>query len=140
MGSIRHRPRIPTVPAPQAAAAAAPAVSEEDSFESLRLAFHARLESERVHFVTLSAALARAEENPAWIFEDLVYRAHRLQGGAAIFEESAVALAASKLESAAVTAAQSRAENTDERVWAALQDLVKLMGNLDTARGMAHAQ
>jgi mevalonate pyrophosphate decarboxylase len=140
MGSIKRRPRIP---AQQAATAAAPtrsvAVDKEDRFESLRQAFHARLESERVHFVTLSAALARAEENPARIFEDLVYRAHRLQGGAAIFEESAVALAAGKLESAAVVAAQSRADNTNEEVWAALEALVKLMGNLESVRGMARA-
>jgi chemotaxis protein histidine kinase CheA len=144
MGSINRRPRIPQK---QADAAAAPArtaairsaVGKEDSFESLRQAFHARLESERVHFVTLSAALARAEENPAWIFEDLVYRAHRLQGGAAIFEESEVARAAGKLESAAVIAAQSRADNTNEEVWAALEALVKLMGNLESVRDMARA-
>jgi hypothetical protein len=140
MGSIKRRPRIP---AQQAGTSAAPvrsaAVDKEDSFESLRQAFHARLESERVHFVTLSAALARAEENPAWIFEDLVYRAHRLQGGAAIFEESEVALAAGKLESAAVVAAQSRADNTNEEVWAALEALVKLMGTLESVRGMARA-
>lgn len=143
MGSIKRRPRIP----PQAGAAApVEAVSlrtaageREDSFESLRRAFHARLESERVHFVTLSAALARAEENPAWIFEDLVYRAHRLQGGAAIFEEAEVAVAAGKLESAAVIAAQSRADNTNEQVWAALEALVKLMGSLESIRGMARA-
>jgi HPt (histidine-containing phosphotransfer) domain-containing protein len=97
------------------------------------------LESERVHFVTLSAALARADENPIWIFEDLVYRAHRLQGGAAIFEESAVARAAGRLESAAGAAAQSRAGNTDEDVWSALEDLVKLMGNIDSVRALAHA-
>jgi hypothetical protein len=142
MGSIRRRPRVPAVPAPAVAAPATvqgETISKEDSFESLRQVFHARLESERVHFVTLSAALARAEENPVWIFEDLVYRAHRLQGGAAIFEESEVALAASKLESAAVTAAQSRAGNTDEKVWAALEALVNLMGNLDSVRGLAHA-
>jgi hypothetical protein len=127
------------LPAAGTPAASAPPVDKEDSFESLRLAFHARLESERVHFVTLSAALARAEENPVWIFEDLVYRAHRLQGGAAIFEESAVALAAGKLESAAVSAAQSRADNTDEQVWAALEALVKLMGNIDSVRAPALA-
>jgi len=117
----------------------AAAIDRDDGFESLRQAFHARLESERVHFVTLSAALARAEENPVRIFEDLVYRAHRLQGGAAIFEESEVALAAGKLESAAVMAAQSRAGNTDEEVWAALEALVKLMGNLESVRSMARA-
>src|ERR1700761_6159054 len=126
MGSIKRRPRVPAKPAPstavpiRSAPCKAATENKEDSFESLRHAFHARLESERVHFVTLSAALARAEENPAWIFEDLVYRAHRLQGGAAIFEESEVACAAGKLESAAVMAAQSRADNTNEEVWAAL--------------------
>jgi len=117
----------------------AAAIEHDDGFESLRQAFHARLESERVHFVTLSAALARAEENPVWIFEDLVYRAHRLQGGAAIFEESEVAVAAGKLESAAVIAAESRAGNTDENVWAALEALVKLMGNRDSVRDLARA-
>ena len=142
MGSIRRRPRLPAQPAAarvQTASRVSAAVDKEDSFESLRHAFHARLESERVHFVTLSAALARAEENPAWIFEDLVYRAHRLQGGAAIFEESEVACAAGKLESAAVMAAQSRADNTNEEVWAALEALVKLMGSLESVRGMARA-
>jgi hypothetical protein len=131
MGSIRRRPLIKS-------AARVPAAESDDSFESLREAFHARLESERVHFVTLSAALARADENPLWIFEDLVYRAHRLQGGAAIFEESEVALAAGRLESAAVVAAQSRAENTDENVWSALEALVKLMGSVEPLRRAAH--
>jgi HPt (histidine-containing phosphotransfer) domain-containing protein len=153
MGSTRRRPRIPANPAAPAAAQSAvltdaaqgvamratTPIDKDDSFENLRQAFHARMESERVHFVTLSAALARAEENPLPLFEDLVYRAHRLQGGAAIFEESEVARAAGKLENAAVVAAQSRADNTDEGVWAALEALVKLMGNLESARGMARA-
>jgi len=124
MGSIRRRPRKLA------------AVDEDDSFESLRQAFHSRLESERVHFAALSAALARAEENPLWIFEDLVYRAHRLQGGAAIFEESEVAIAAGRLENAAGVAAQSRAENTDEEVWSALEALVTVMGNLESFRAV----
>jgi len=154
MGSIRRRPRLPAKPAAAratpAAAQGAPsnaaqaessqgARSKEDSFESLRQVFHARLESERVHFVSLSNALARAADNPSWIFEDLVYRAHRLQGGAAIFEESAVAIAASKLESAAVTAAQSSADNSRGEVCAALKALVDLMSNLESVRGLARA-
>jgi hypothetical protein len=118
MGSTRRQPRN-----------SAASEANDDGFESLRHAFQARLESERVHFVTLSAALARADENPSWIFEDLQYRAHRLQGGAAIFDESEVALAAGVLEEAAVSAAKSRADNTDERVWAALVQLVRLMGD-----------
>lgn len=124
MGSTRRRPRK---------SSAAPA-TPKDGFESLRHAFHARLESERVHFVTLSAALARAEENPASIFEDLEFRAHRLQGGAAIFEVSDVASAAGRLEQAAVLAAKSRATHCDEAVWSALAALVHLMGNVDTSR------
>jgi hypothetical protein len=134
VGSIRRRPRITAASAPAPAA-----IEQDDGFESLRQAFHARLESERVHLVTLCAALARAEESPMWIFEDLVYRAHRLQGGAAIFEESEVEVAAGKLESAAVNAAESRAENTDEDVWVALEALVRLMGNRDALRGLAQA-
>jgi HPt (histidine-containing phosphotransfer) domain-containing protein len=115
MGSIKRRPR-------KAAA------ELEDGFENLRHAFHARLESERVHLVSLSAALARAEENPAWIFEDLQFRAHRLQGGASIFEVTDVAQAAHALEQAAVSASKARADNTDEKVWSALVALVQLMG------------
>jgi hypothetical protein len=111
MGSTKPRPRQTAVQAE----------AEDDGFESLRVAFQARLESERVHFVTLSAALARADENPAWIFEDLQYRAHRLQGGA------------EALEQAAVAAAQTRANNTDENVWAALVTLVRLMGGRESA-------
>src|SRR5579872_115031 len=123
MGSIRRRPPKRAQTQPQA----------DDGFESLRLAFQARLESERVHFVTLSAALARADENPAWIFEDLQFRAHRLQGGAAIFDEAEVASAAGALEAAAVHAAKSRADNTDEQVWEALVRLVRLMGDRNPA-------
>lgn len=129
MGSIKHRPRK-----------VAPKAEADDSFESLRHAFHVRMESERVHFVTLSAALARAEENPAWIFDDLKQRAHKLQGGAAIFEESEVAVAAGALEAAALEAAKSRATNTDENVWAALVALVRLMGNLEAARTTSRTQ
>jgi HPt (histidine-containing phosphotransfer) domain-containing protein len=123
----------------QESAGRVPSQSAADAFDSLREAFHARLESERVHFVTLSAALAHAEENPAWIFEDLQFRAHRLQGGAAIFEVSDVASAANELEQAAVTATRARAANTDEGVWAALERLVLLMGDVHGAGAAAHS-
>jgi HPt (histidine-containing phosphotransfer) domain-containing protein len=102
-----------------------------DGLEELRLAFHARLQSDRVHFATLSAALARAEESPGWIFQDLQFRAHKIRGGAAIFEIAAVEAAAFALEQAAICAAQSNANNTDVRVWASLEALVSLMGALD---------
>jgi HPt (histidine-containing phosphotransfer) domain-containing protein len=136
MGSTRLKIREPESSAP-AAAEGEDSIDREDSIESLRQAFHAKLESERVHFVTLSAALACADENPLWIFEDLEHRAHRLRGGAAIFEESEVAMAAGRLENAAMLAAQSRAENTDENVWSALEALVKLMGRIESVRAAA---
>ena len=100
----------------------------DDGFEDLRNAFRERLESERVHLVSLSAALARAEDNPACIFEDLQFRAHRLQGGASIFEAPDLARAAHALEQAAVSASKTQADNTDEKVWEALVNLVQLMG------------
>jgi HPt (histidine-containing phosphotransfer) domain-containing protein len=125
MGSTKRRPRkTPDL---------------EDGFENLRHAFHVRLESERVHLVSLSASLARAEDNPAWIFEDLQFRAHRLQGGAAIFDVTDVAQAAFALEQAAVSASKARADNTDEKVWSTLVALVQLMGGNRTAAACAQA-
>jgi hypothetical protein len=101
-----------------------------DGLEELRLAFHARLLSDRVHFATLSAALARAEESPAWIFQDLQFRAHKIRGGAAIFEIAEVEAAARALEHAALSASMSSAKNTDAAVWTALVGLIRLIGKL----------
>jgi HPt (histidine-containing phosphotransfer) domain-containing protein len=102
-----------------------------DGLEELREAFLARLHTDRVFFVTLSAALARAEEDPRQIFLDLRNRAHRIAGGAAVFEFAAVATAARELEIAAVAAGASHADNTDAGVWSALVALVGLMGDAD---------
>lgn len=102
-----------------------------DEADRLRLAFHARLQSERVHFVTLSAALARVEESPDWIFHDLRNRAHKIRGTAAMFEIAEVAAAARALELASISASTSHAENTDAAVWNALVALVRLMGAID---------
>ncbi len=120
MGSIKHNPR------PVASASERLAASEK-----LRDLFAVRLQSERVHFVTLSAALARAEECPAGIFDDLTFRAHRLRGAAATFEFSDLAAAAGALERASFAAANSRAEHTDPDVWEALVALVELLGGIE---------
>jgi HPt (histidine-containing phosphotransfer) domain-containing protein len=120
MTSTRRRPRT-------AISRRAP----DDGLEELRLAFYARLQSDRVHFATLSAALARAEENAAWIFQDLQFRAHKIRGGAAILQIAQVESAAAALEGAAISAAMSNAANTDPAVWTALVALVRLMGKLD---------
>lgn len=124
MAQISKRPR------PAAAAAEEPA----DGFDELRDAFQARLRGDRVHFVVLSAALARTDENPSRIFDDLQYRAHRLRGSAAIFDVAEVAAAANALEQAAASASTAHADNTDPAVWSALVALVRLMGHVNSPR------
>jgi hypothetical protein len=109
---------------------ASPAAGGDD-FDDLQLAFRARLQSERVRYVALSAALARAEESPASIFRDLEFCAHKTRGGAAIFAMPEVAAAACALEQAAMAAASSNAEGVDAPVWAALVALVRLLGQLE---------
>jgi len=108
-----------------------PRQAPDDGLRDMRVTFHARLRSECVHLVTLSAALARAEERPDWIFQDLQFRAHKIRGGAAIFEMPEVAAAARALDEAANAASMSNADNTDPAVWTALVAMVRLMGALD---------
>jgi HPt (histidine-containing phosphotransfer) domain-containing protein len=123
MGPMKHRP--PTekrVPA-----------ATQDDFGDLRQAFYSRLQSERLHLVTLSAALARTEESPVTIFDNLVFRAHRLRGSAAIFDIAEIAEAASVLERAAGAASTSQASQADAAVWSALVGLVNLMGEVEGA-------
>src|SRR5450432_1872973 len=107
-------------------------VAPADDLEELRLGFYDRLKRDRVHFVTLSAALARADDDPSPIFLELRNRAHKIRGGAAIFEITEVAVAACSLELAAISATMSHANNTDPAVWSALVALVELMGTLET--------
>src|ERR1700733_8960193 len=57
----------------------------DDPFEQLRAAFHLRLRSDAVRLAVLAAALARADADPAIIFEDIRLFAHRVRGAAALF-------------------------------------------------------
>lgn len=100
------------------------------SFESLGSVFLARLQSERLHLVSLSAALAGAEYDSAAVFEDLQFRARRLRGAANILEASEVAASAAALEGAASAAARARASHAHAPVWAALIDLIDLLGKM----------
>ena len=133
MAQTNRRPRpagapvfVPVLPAA--------AVVPDDGFDALRDAFQTRLKGDRVHFVVLSAALARTEENPTGIFDDLQYRAHRLRGSASIFEVAEIAAAAKELEQAAAAASVGHADNADPAVWSALVTLVRLMGQGKRAR------
>ena len=95
--------------------------------ENLGSIFLARLLSERVHLVTLSAALARADDSPREIFDDLRCRAHRLNGTANVFEAADIAMAADALEQAAAAAAQTHSDNADPAVWGALLALISVL-------------
>jgi chemotaxis protein histidine kinase CheA len=108
-------------------------------FAEWRRAFHAQLESERAHFVTLSGRLARVEDNPAAVFLDLRNHAHKIRGAAAMFEIADVAAAACALERASISASNTHAESTDPAVWAALVALVGLMGALEDCEHSAKA-
>jgi len=108
-----------------------PKGAHDSGFEDFHVAFCNWLQSMRVGFVSLSAALARAEDDPARIFHDLSARAHKIRGGAAALEITEMALAAGALELAATTASASRADNTDAAVWCALVALVRILGTLD---------
>ncbi len=121
--------RAPGVPLPESMPSHA--AGPNDEFGSLSGLFRARLQSERVHFVSLSAALAQAEDSPGNIFEAVAFRAHRLKGTAAIFEFKDVAAAAHGLEHAAKAAVATRAANTDAAVWAALVALVSLLADFE---------
>jgi hypothetical protein len=110
---------------------AASASADDDGLESLRAAFLAKLRNECVQLVALSATLARAEEDVAPIFLDLRNRAHKIRGGAAVFEIAEVGAAARALEIAAVAAGVAHAGNCDAKVWDALVALVRLMGGAD---------
>src|ERR1700722_7306684 len=68
-----------------------------DDFDDLRSAFEARMQSERIQFVALSAALASRGDDPEEIFGDLEFRAHKLRGAAEIFEATEFANAANAL-------------------------------------------
>jgi hypothetical protein len=109
----------------------APRRPPDDGLDEMRLTFHAKLQDERMHLATLSAALARADESAAWIFHDLQFRSHKIRGGAAIFEMAEVAAAACVLEEAAHAACMTKADNTDAGVWAALVAIVRLLGTFD---------
>ena len=99
-----------------------------DDSEELLASFCARLRRERIHMVSLSAALASAEDDPAHIFEALVSRAHRLYSDASAIEISAVADAADALERAALAASRLKAGHADPAVWTALVVFTRLMG------------
>lgn len=118
MGSIENHPP---------AASAAGHLATIEKYQKL---FAARLQGERTRFVTLNAALSRAEQSPAGIFDELTFNAHRLKGAAATFEFAGLAAAADALEHASAVATRSHAPHADTAVRSALEALVHMLGDL----------
>jgi hypothetical protein len=109
-------------------------ITVEDPFEELREAFFARLRSDTVRLTTFAAALAHTEGDPACTFEDIQLFAHRLRGGAAIFETPEVGIAANALEQAAASASVAHADRSDASVWTALENLLDKLGTINDQR------
>jgi hypothetical protein len=114
---------------PGSAQSAAPVLTGDS--QELLASFCARLQRERVHMVSLSAALASTEDDPTRIFDALESRAHRLYSDASAIEIATVADAADALGRAALAASRSNSSHTDPAVWTALVALVRLMGIID---------
>jgi Hpt domain len=92
-------------------------------FERYRAAFHDRLQGDRLRLTTLIATLARTGDDPRCTFEEIRLFAHRLRGGAAIFEAREVAIAAGMLERAANRALSAHGSHFDCAVRTALEKL-----------------
>ena len=95
----------------------------DGELEHYRAALHDRLRRDRVRLTTLSATLARAEQDAACSFEEIRAFAHRLGGTAAAFEADEITAAAHTLEQAANRALSTNAGHFDPPVWTALETL-----------------
>src|ERR1700722_10484696 len=69
----------------------------DDRFEELRVAYHARLKSDRAKVVTLRTQLAKDPESKA-TYEAIRVCAHGMAGAAAIFEATDIMKAARQQE------------------------------------------
>ena len=94
-----------------------------EELEHIRVALHDRLRRDRVRLTTLSATLARAEQDAACSFEEIRAFAHRLGGAAAVFDADEITAAAHTLEQAANRALSANAGHFDPPVWTALETL-----------------
>jgi HPt (histidine-containing phosphotransfer) domain-containing protein len=97
--------------------------ASDAELEHFRMALHDRLRRDRVRLTTLSATLARAEQDAASCFEEIRAFAHRLGGTAAVFDADEITAAAHTLEQAANRALSTNAGHFDPPVWTALETL-----------------
>jgi HPt (histidine-containing phosphotransfer) domain-containing protein len=103
----------------------APAGSD-DALDGVRKSFNARLVQDHERFVALRAALQARQVPPEAIIAELRNRAHKVRGGAAIFEMKELAATACALEEAAI-AASVQVKRGDAMVEAPLATLIEFL-------------
>jgi HPt (histidine-containing phosphotransfer) domain-containing protein len=123
MRSTNDWPRLTPTPA-----------GTDDRFEELRIAYYARLKSDRTQVVALRAQLAQDPESKA-TYAAIRVCAHGMAGAAAIFEATDIMKAARKLEHAASEAANAKDAAGDSGNPAVRPPLDSLIELLDSVCG-----
>jgi HPt (histidine-containing phosphotransfer) domain-containing protein len=118
MRSTSHWPRLTPAPA-----------GTDDRFEELRIAYYARLKSDRTQVVALRTQLATGPESKA-TYEAIRVCAHGMAGAAAIFEAADIMKAARKLEQVASEAALSQGASGNPAVRPLLDSLIELLDSI----------
>lgn len=103
--------------------------ARDDRFEELRLAYYARLRSDRARVRALRTELDSTQETVP-TYEAIRLCAHGMAGAAAIFEAKDIMQAARKLEHAAGHAAQTQASGAKSGVRPSLDALMELLNTL----------
>jgi HPt (histidine-containing phosphotransfer) domain-containing protein len=101
--------------------------ASEDALDNLRQAFKARLIEDRARFVALRDALEARQVPPEAIIAELRNRAHKVRGGAAIFEMRDLAATACALEDAAL-AASCQVKQGESAIQGPLDALIDFLG------------
>jgi HPt (histidine-containing phosphotransfer) domain-containing protein len=107
----------------------------DDRFEELRIAYYARLKSDRAKVATLRGQFADGSDLKA-TYEAIRVCAHGMAGAAAIFEAADIMMAARKLEQAAVDAttspdrAQSAEHSGNPALSPLLDSLIELLDSI----------
>jgi hypothetical protein len=115
------------------------ATTSAEQFERYRAAFHDRLRGDRVRLTLLTAMLARAEQDQRCIVEEIRVFAHRLRGGAALFDAREVAIAAGALERAANRALSPQGHHFDAAVRTTLETLCEQVSAMVSRTGTGPA-
>ena len=121
MRSTNDWPRLTPTPA-----------GTDDRFEELRIAYYARLKSDRAQVIALRTQLAKDPESKA-TYEAIRVCAHGMAGAAAIFEATDIMKAARQLEHAASEAANAKdaaGDSGNPAVRPLLDSLIELLDSI----------